>query len=458
MDCVFKGDIYKKHYFRCPCSMTHRFPIGETVIDNGALASLPAVAERLNLGRHVLVVTDSVVLDIMGKSAMEMWREGGLHVSGYVLQSPLIPDERALGSVLIATDESVDFLVALGGGSVTDVVRYVATRLGRPYIPIPSAITMDGFFTDIALLIIGGMKTTIKTHPPASVIVDMRFIAQAPIRMNASGLGEMASKISSIADWYAASLVNGELYCDEVERLMCQAIGQAFGASSGIAKRDMLALKNLADALYKSAITMYWYGSARPAAGAEHHLTHYWVMRHNARGLAPGMHGQEVGVGAVLILDLWERMLAINETTFDIEAALASMPTREQWIQTVEEAYGEAASEVFKAQQEKTFDKGVRKKEIQAILTALPLLRRKFAEFLPSYKQLARQLKEAGAPYVPVQLNVTREELIDSVLYAKEVRNKYTSLWIADALGLLPEMAEALANDAEALAAELTDA
>jgi hypothetical protein len=42
------------------------------------------------------------------------------------------------------------------------------------------------------------------------------------------------------------------------------------------------------------------------------------------------------------------------------------------------------------------------------------------------------------------------------VLYAKEVRSKYTSLWIADALGLLPQLSIALANDAEALEQELT--
>ena len=50
---------------------------------------------------------------------------------------------------------------------------------------------------------------------------------------------------------------------------------------------------------------MYWYGSARTGAGAEHHLTHYWVMRHNARGEKPNLHGAEAGVGSVLVCDLW---------------------------------------------------------------------------------------------------------------------------------------------------------
>jgi len=455
MNAVFQGDIYKKHAFDCPCSMTHAFPIGEAVIGPGALDALPALAGRLGLGKRALVVTDTILMDILGGRAVESWRAGGLDVTAHALPSPLLPDERALGSVLVAAGDDTDFLVALGGGSVTDVARFVATRLHKPYIPVLSAITMDGFFTDIALLLVGGMKSTLKTDPPAAILADMDVIAKAPPRMNAAGLGEMASKYAALADWYAGCLIKGELYCAEVERLVRDAVLEAFSASDGIVQGDASALGALTDALFRSGVSMYWYGSARPISGAEHHLSHYWVMRHAFRGLPPGMHGNEVGVGAVLVLNLWERLLAVDETAFDVDAAVDAMPTREQWEASVRRGYGEAAPEAFKAQRNKSFDKVARRAEIRAILAALPALREKFAGFLPGYKDLARQLKAAGAPFLPEQLHVTREELMSSVLYAKEARDKYTSLWIADALGLLPDMAKALADDAEALAAEL---
>ncbi len=452
---VFTGDIHKKHSFHCPCGMTHSSPIGMTVIREGAIDSLPEVLEHLQLGKNVLVVTDSMVYDIIGKQAVEMWERAGLNIQKTIFPLPLIPDEKALGVVMVAATKDIDAIVCLGGGSITDICRYVATRLGKPHIPVPTAITHDGFFTDMALLIIGGMKTTLSCDPPTAVIADMSVIRNAPLRMNAAGLGEMAAKQTAVMDWYAASLVHGELFCPETEALMLGAIRQAFASSDGIAQRDPAALNSLTDALYKSAVDMYWYGSARTGAGAEHHLTHYWVMRHNNRGEKPNLHGAEVGVGTVLVLDMWQRMLAIDEKTFDVEAAVAKMPTREQWEEMVKKGYGEAAPEAFKAQKNKSFDRDARRKEIELILASLPKLREKYASFLPTYKELARKLKAAGAPYVPSQLHVTREELMDSVLYAKEVRSKYTSLWIADALGLLPEMAVALADDAEALEKEL---
>lgn len=452
---VFHGDLHKAHSFACTCQRTHSSPIGEALIGEGTLACLPQVLQRLGIGRNILVVTDEVVYRIIGEKAKALWEEGGLSPSFFVFRCPMLPDETAIGQVFVAADEKVDAVVALGGGSLTDVVRYVAHRIHKPHIPVPTVMSHDGFFTDMALLLIGGMKTTIVCEPPTAVIADMDIIKAAPVRMNAAGLGEMASKLTAVADWYAAHLVRGEHYCEEVENLMQEAISQAFATSDGVRSGDVAALQSLADALYKSAVDMYWYGSARTGAGAEHHLTHYWVMRHAQRKERPNMHGEEVGVGAVLVIDMWKRILAIDEKAFDVEKAVRALPSRDEWIKIVEKGYGPSAPEAFKAQKNKSFDPDERRQEIRRILNALPALREKFS-YLPDYKDLARRLKAAGAPFVPSQLHVTREELIDSVLYAKEVRSKYTSLWIADALGMLPELSVALADDAEALERELT--
>lgn len=452
---AFTGDIHKAHSFLCPvCGHEHVSTIGKALIGDGALAGLPGMIAELGFGTKVLIVTDEIVYGLVGEQAKKLWESGGLNLSWHVFKTPMLPNEQAIGEVFVEAASHPDVFVALGGGSVCDVTRYVAFRLGKPLIPVPTAITHDGFFTDMALLLIGGMKTTVVCTPPAAFLADIDIIRKAPARMNAAGLGEMASKLTALADWYAASLVKGDWYCEETFQLMQEAIDQAFAASEGIASGDPQALLSLTDALYKSAVDMSWYGSARTGAGAEHHLTHYWVMRHAARGEKPNMHGAEVGVGAVLVIDMWKRILAIDEHHFDIDKAVAAMLTKEQWEEHVKKGYGDAAPEAFKAQKDKSFSREERRGEIERILKALPELRKKFV-YLPDYKEFAARLKEAGAPCVPSQLHVTREELMDSVLYAKEVRSKYTSLWIADALGLLPELSTALADDAEELEKEL---
>ena len=446
----FQGDIYKKHSFQCSCGHVHESGIREVIIQSGGIDELPSLAKRICEGREVLIVTDVVIYEVIGREEKEKWEREGLNCIWQVFKTPVLPDEHALGSILAAMSKDTDLLVAFGAGSVTDLTRYVAAITGRPFIVIPTAMSHDGFFTDMALLLIGGMKSTLIGDVPAALLADTDIIKKAPPRMNIAGVGEMASKYTAVADWYAASLIRGDYYCGEIEELMTGAIEQAFAASDGVREGDTQSILSLTDSLYKSATGMNWYGSARCGAGAEHHLTHYWVMCHANRGEKPNMHGEEVGVGAIIILDMWEKMLSIDEKTFDVEKALDAMPSKKEWEENVRIGYGDAAEEAFKAQKNKTFDREERREEIRKILENLPAMREKF-RFLPTYKELAARLKAAGAPYLPEHLHVTREELENSILYAKEVRSKYTSLWIADALGMLPELSKELADDMEAL-------
>ncbi|MGI6150765.1 MAG: iron-containing alcohol dehydrogenase [Christensenellales bacterium] len=397
---VFRGDLYKAHSFECTCQRTHCSRIGEALIGEGTLKRMPELLNRLGIGNNILVVTDEVLYGLIGEKAKALWEAGGLSPMFFIFPCPVLPDETAIGKVLVAADEKVDALVALGGGSVTDVVRYVAHRIKKPHIPVPTAMSHDGFFTDMALLLIGGMKTTLICEPPAAFLADMDIIKKAPVRMNAAGLGEMASKLTAVADWYAAHLIRGEHFCEEVENLMREAIDQAFATSEGVKSGDPTALLSLTDALYKSAVDMSWYGSARTGAGAEHHLTHYWVMRHAMRNERPNMHGEEVGVAAVLVIDMWNRILSIDEGTFDIEKAVQAMPSKDEWVQMVEKGYGPSAPEAFKAQKNKSFDPNERREEIRRILDSLPALRKKLS-FLPDYKDLARRLKKPAHPLFP---------------------------------------------------------
>ena len=122
---VFTGDIHKKHSYQCTCGMTHSSPIGMTVIREGALEALPEVLEHLELGKNILVVTDSMVYDIIGWSAIEQWEKAGLNIKKHVFPLPLIPDERALGIVMVAATKEIDAIVCLGGGmtAATNVVH-----------------------------------------------------------------------------------------------------------------------------------------------------------------------------------------------------------------------------------------------------------------------------------------------------------------------------------------------
>ncbi|MEA5074122.1 MAG: iron-containing alcohol dehydrogenase [Eubacterium aggregans] len=443
-------DIYKKHAFDCRCGRHHTMPVGKVVIGPDVARTLPTQLEALGMTGKGMLVTDAVVYQVLGEALLAQWQEEDLAVSVYTLPEGSRSDERALGNILCHLSEDTGFLISLGGGMVTDTVRYLASRMGLPCVAIPSAMTMDGFFTNMSVIIIDDLQKTHYLDYPTLILADTAIIASAPPRMNAAGIGEVVSKISAAIDWYSGKMVKDLYYCEAVEAMMASCIekGASQETAEGIAVGNPVAVGRLTDALYRSAVAMAWYGSSPCGSGAEHQLNHYWVMCQENRGIPQSMHGQMVGVGAVVNLKLWQYILALDEGTFDIQKALDSIWGERKWQEGIRRVYGTGAEEIFDVQRDNhSFDPVVRQQEIHRILEALPALREKAAA-LPNADTIARWLAIAGAPRTPKELGITEEELMDSLYYAKESRaGRYNALWIIEALGLLPEVSARLCRE-----------
>jgi|GEM_PF-1010894 len=442
-------DIYEHHEFFCDCGKTHVMPVGEVSIGAGIAKSLPSHVARLHLGKKGLLITDEVIFNSLGQDIYEAWLAQGLEISCFVLKGRILPNEDAVGRVVCNVPFGTDYLVSIGGGTVTDIVRYVATRLQIPGVSIPSAMTMDGFFTNMSVIIINGLQNTYYLDYPALILADTEIIAKAPSFMNAAGAGEVISKISAAMDWYAANQIKDIYYCDAVADMMGQCIqeGSCDATIEGIPSGIPSAVQSLTDALYKSAVGMAWYGSSPCGSGAEHQLNHFWIMCQDNKKIRQSMHGQAVGVGAVVNLMIWEEIMKLDFSHFDIDGALDRMISREEWSAAIQRVYGEGAEDILKLQKTNhSFDRNTRRLELVRILERIEALRNKLSS-LPTAEALSRKLETAGGPNRPQQLNIDRQELIDSICYAKEMRTgRYNSLWMIESLGIQEKVANAVAE------------
>lgn len=447
---TFTPNIYERHEFSCPCcGRTHELPIGRVSIGAGVAHDLPRHVSELSLGKKGLLITDEVIYNSLGKSIYEGWRAAGLDIGLFVLKGRIIPNEDAVGKVICNVPFDADYLVSIGGGTVTDIVRYAATRLSLPGVSIPSAMTMDGFFTNMSVIIINGLQNTYYLDYPTLILADTDIIAKAPSFMNAAGAGEVISKISAAMDWYAAHEIRDIYYCDAAADMMGQCIeeGSCDTTINGIPTGAPEAIRLLTDGLYKSAVGMAWYGSSPCGSGAEHQINHFWVMCQDNKGVRQSMHGQAVGVGAVVNLMIWEEIMKLDFAHLDIEAALDRLPEKSAWEAEVRRVYGEGAEDILRIQAKNhSFDRAVRRAELDRVIERIDLLRKKLAS-LPTADELSRKLETAGGPNRPQQLNITRSELIDSIFYAKEMRTgRYNSLWLLETLGIQQQVADTVAD------------
>ena len=194
-------------------------------------------------------------------------------------------------------------LIAAGAVTVHDITRYICAERGLPFGSVPTAASVDGFVSSVAAMTLGGFKVTVPSAAPDFLVADLDVIAEAPLYLAASGLGDVLGKYVSLTEWEIGRLVTGEYHCRYTADLTKEAVDEAYGSAEGVAAHDRAAYGALMKALVLSGVAMQLSGNSRPASGAEHHISHMIELGTPWLPDVDALHGEKVGVGTLLALD-----------------------------------------------------------------------------------------------------------------------------------------------------------
>ena len=171
--------------------------IAAITLSAGALASAPAMIRSHFGGRATRLVADENTWPAAGVPLESFLRAAGIGAKAQVLTAKPKPKPSVeLASELmefLATDDAVP--VAVGSGVINDLVKYAAFKLGRPYICVATAASMDGYTSAGAPLSEKGFKKTIQCRPPKAIIGDLDVLCAAPPDMSGWGYADLAGKV-----------------------------------------------------------------------------------------------------------------------------------------------------------------------------------------------------------------------------------------------------------------------
>lgn len=293
--------------YSCACGKSHKADIQAIRVGSGVIQELPGILRDLGAS-HIFLVADNYTYEAAGRQVEQLLDQAGLpyHKRVFQTETPLVPNEYALGSVLAAMTSQDDMLLAVGSGTLNDVTKYVSARTGVPYVIAATAPSMDGYASTVAPTILDGFKTTLPAVYPAAIVADVDILKDAPMPMLTAGFGDIIGKFTSLADWRLSHQLNGEYYCPEVAGVIEAAVETCAANAQALAQREPQAIQAVTEALILSGLAMGMVGVSRPASGAEHQMAHYWEMDALRRGEEHPLHGNAVGVGTVLAASLYE--------------------------------------------------------------------------------------------------------------------------------------------------------
>ena len=290
----------------------HPIGLGTVRIASDALRHLVDDVAEVRRDGDVAIVVDETPIRRYGndlKAAVEAALSKRFPTRTVVLRAPdgqLHADADALAQA-DAGIAGAGCVVSVGSGTVTDVAKDASLRAGGiPFVVVQTAVSVNAFSDDMAVLLRDGVKRTVPSRWPDALLVDLEVIADAPPAMNRAGFGELCSMFTAPADWYLASAVGvDDGYDPGVVALFRDGAEGLLEGATRFAANDPDMLAELAGRMTLTGIAMGVAGRTAPLSGTEHLFSHLLVMAAGLAGRPLAFHGAQVGVACVLAATIW---------------------------------------------------------------------------------------------------------------------------------------------------------
>ena len=434
-------DDLLKQPIHCDCGHIHTIDMKAVIVGSNAIEELPRIMEEANY-KKAFLVADKNTYEVAGKKVEDTFDEANIAYSTYVYKEDgLIPDETAIGSLCMAYDDTCDIIIAIGAGTINDIVKFFSYKMKLSFYVVGTAPSMDGYISSSAAMTVNNLKTTYTTHVPEVFIGDLDILSKAPRPMIAAGFGDILGKYTCLHDWKLSTVISGEYYCEYIVDLMTSAVNKTMESFDGLLERKKEAIEKLTYGLLISGIAMSFIGNSRPASGSEHHLSHFWEILFQYEGKKPVLHGEKVGIGTIISVKLYEYLLrTIKEEKIDFNKIRENYDfSFSEWASEIKRVYPSAWQEIVELEKDSLKNsKDNWERRIEATKKKLDQIK-EVCEDLPSSEKIEQMIRGLDGPVRPADIGIDESAVYNAILYAKEIRNRYTILQLLWDLNLLEE-------------------
>lgn len=422
----------------------------DLIIGAGVVARTAEMFNKLFPGRRAIVVADVNTWEVAGRAV-----QASLDAAGVPSESPFVFDDPDLYAEwrfveqLKSALEAVDAVaVAVGSGVINDLVKYTSHVLGRRYMCVGTAASMDGYTAYGASITKDGNKQTFECPAPYGFVMDPVIAAAAPKDLAASGYADLIAKIPAGADWMLAQAVGAEAIEPFGWDLVQNGLRESLSAPAAVYAGDVEMTEKLAEGLLMSGFAMQAIQSSRPASGTEHQFSHCWDMENLAYPSGRHVsHGFKVGIGTLASTAALEFLLSKDLSAIDVDACVAAWKPWEEQEAEIRALFEGKPGHLARALTEtrgKYVDRDGLRSQLEALKAAWPVLKEQIRAQIIPFAEVHESLKLVGAPYEPEMICVDRERMRRTFSYIPYMRSRFTGIDVVYRLGLMPELTDLL--------------
>ena len=422
----------------------------DLVIGPGVVARTASMFQKLFPGKSAIIIADTNTWEVAGKAVLQSLESACVpHEESFVFDDPDLYAEWKFVEQLKARLEPSDAIaIAVGSGVINDLTKYTSHILGRKYMCVGTAASMDGYTAYGASITKDGNKQTFSCPAPFGFVMDPVIAAAAPKELAASGYADLIAKIPAGADWMLADVVGAEAIDPFGWDLVQDGLREALSAPSAVHEGDVEMTEKLSEGLLMSGFAMQAIHSSRPASGTEHQFSHYWDMENLAYPDGKHVsHGFKVGIGTLASTASLEFLLEKDIENLDVEKCVAAWKSWDEMETEIRTVFAGKPGHLARGLEEtkgKYVDKEGLRKQLVALKTAWPELKEQIRAQIIPFSEVYENLKLVGAPYEPEMICVDRARMRRTFTHIPYMRSRFTNIDIIYRLGLMPELTERL--------------
>ncbi len=384
----------------------------------------------LKLGRRIAVVSDVNTNEAMGRRVAKHLKPLGT-IDELVLPGNTHCDEPTIALVQEKTRHA-DAIIAVGSGALSDTCKYATFKDGRKYATFGTAASMNGYAASTASVTLNnGYKTSLPAHAPRGIFLDLKVTAEAPHWLSAAGLGDSLCRPTAQVEWWASHRLFGTFYSSVPYTLIADDEPKMIEAAPGLVKHEIAANGHLHRVLTLCGLGVCFTGVSHHGSMGEHQVSH-WIDMFAGPAHPGTTHGQQVGVASLAIARLHHQLLALDRPPL-------IKPTHIVEAEFIERYGVEIGRMCYAEAKKKSFDRPGAEAFNRKLSAMWDELRDELRPMLMDPARMKAAILAAGGPTTATELGLPRKVWRDAMKFARDVRNRWSFLDLADDAGILDD-------------------
>lgn len=389
----------------------------------------------LGLGKRLAVVADANTWDAQGERVARALK------SLAAIDTVVIDAEEATEAHVNEVREKTrhaDGVVAVGSGTLQDLVKHATFLDGRKFATFATAASMNGYTSVTASITApNGFKQSLSSHASQGIFMDVEVAARAPAFLARAGLGDCMCRSTAQVDWRLSNALFGTTYYEVPFTMQEDDEALLFDQASGVDKGDHEAIKTLYRVLTWVGLGTVFTGTSHHGSMSEHMISH-WIDMFAGEGHPGTLHGHQVGYAAVSMSRLQNMIFRADQPP-----KLSPTVIDENWMM---KRYGSSngayclAEARAKAMDQATVDR------IQAAMADWDRFRAPLLEVMLPTSTLEKALGDCGGYVTAISSGLSPSLYDEALMHARDIRNRFSVLDMADDSGLLRPFAAAEAG------------